>query len=61
MPGRTSVKTDLDQLLRDGPVVINIEALQFAENVRDQDAEVVHVEWTPPLAEIQSWQNCSTI
>jgi FdrA protein len=42
------VKNDLDQLLRDGPVVVNIGALQFAESVRDQDAEVTHVEWTPP-------------
>jgi hypothetical protein len=42
------VKSDLDQLLRDGPVVVNIGALQFADSVRDQDVEVIHVEWTPP-------------
>ncbi len=42
------MKNDLDQLLRDGPVVVNIGVLQFADSVRDQDAEVVHVEWTPP-------------
>jgi hypothetical protein len=54
------VKNDLDQLLRDGPIVVNIGALQFADSMRDQDAEVIHVEWTPPLAEIQSSHNCST-
>jgi FdrA protein len=43
-----AVNNDLDQLLRNGPVVVNIGALQFADSVRDQDAEVVHVEWTPP-------------
>jgi FdrA protein len=43
-----TANNDLDQLLRNGPIVVNIGALQFADSVRGQDAEVVHVEWTPP-------------
>jgi hypothetical protein len=43
-----SVTHDLDQLLREGPVVVNIGPRQFGDAVLDQDAEVVQVEWTPP-------------
>lgn len=35
-------------LLRDGPVVVNVGLQDFAESVADQEAPVVHVEWTPP-------------
>ena len=43
-----SVTHGLDQLLRAGPVVVNIGPRQFGDAVLDQDAEVVQVEWTPP-------------
>ena len=39
---------DLDQLLREGPIAVNIGPRQFGDSVRDQDAEVVQVDWTPP-------------
>ena len=38
----------LDQLLQTGPVAINIGIQDFAESLRVQVAEVVHVDWTPP-------------
>ena len=38
----------LDQLLQNGPVAINIGIQDFAESLRVQGAEVVHVDWTPP-------------
>ena len=40
--------TKFDELLQDGPVVINIGLRGFAESLQDQGAEVVHVEWAPP-------------
>jgi hypothetical protein len=43
-----SVTQDVDQLLREGPIVVNIGPRQFGDSVRDQDAEVVQVDWTPP-------------
>ncbi len=38
----------LDQLLQNGPVAINTGIEDFAESLRAQGAEVVHVDWTPP-------------
>jgi hypothetical protein len=38
----------LDELLQEGPVVINLGIQDFADNLRLQGAEVVQVEWTPP-------------
>ena len=35
-------------LLRDGPIVINVGIREFAESVVEQEAPVVHVEWSPP-------------
>ena len=46
-----SVTHDLDQLMREGPVVVNIGPRQFGDAVLDQDAEVVQVEWTPPVGD----------
>ena len=39
---------NLDQLLQNGPVAINMGIQDFAESLRAQGAEVVHVDWTPP-------------
>ena len=38
----------LDLLLQNGPVAINMGIQDFAESLRAQGAEVVHVDWTPP-------------
>jgi hypothetical protein len=36
------------ELLEQGPVVINLGVKDFAESLKSQDVEVVHVDWTPP-------------
>jgi len=36
------------ELLEHGPVVINLGVHDFAESLRAQEVEVVHVDWTPP-------------
>jgi FdrA protein len=38
----------LDELLQRGPVAINLGVLDFAENLKVQGAEVIHVDWNPP-------------
>ncbi len=38
----------VDQLLQIGPVAINIGIQDFAQSLRAQGAEVIHVDWTPP-------------
>ena len=38
----------LDELLRDHPVAINIGVYDFADCLRIQGVEVVHVNWAPP-------------
>jgi hypothetical protein len=35
-------------LLRDGPVVVNVGIREFAESVDDQKTPVVQVDWSPP-------------
>jgi hypothetical protein len=42
------MKTRLEELLQDGPVVINLGVREFAESLQDQEADVVHVDWEPP-------------
>jgi len=42
------VKTELEELLRNGPVVVNLGVREFAESLQDQGVEVVHVDWAPP-------------
>ena len=41
-------KNAIDQLLSSPIQVINIGVEDFAENLEDQGADVVHVSWTPP-------------
>ncbi len=42
------MKTRLEELLQDGPVVINLGVREFAESLQDQEVDVVHVDWEPP-------------
>lgn len=42
------MKTALEELLQNGPVIINLGVLEFAESLQDQGVEVVHVDWSPP-------------
>jgi hypothetical protein len=45
---RKFVKTKLEELLQDGPVVINLGVREFAKSLQDQEVDVVHVDWEPP-------------
>jgi FdrA protein len=38
----------LDDLLQNGPLAINIGVYDFADSLKIQGVEVVHVNWTPP-------------
>lgn len=38
----------IHELLEHGPVVINLGLQDFAESLKAQEVEVVHVDWTPP-------------
>jgi hypothetical protein len=38
----------IDALLRGSPRVVNVGIREFAESLREQQVEVVHVAWTPP-------------
>jgi len=41
-------KKSLAELLREEPVFVNVGVRDFAEAVKAQGAEVVHVDWSPP-------------
>ncbi len=38
----------LDELLTRGPVVVNLGVEDFAEALRVQGVETIHIDWTPP-------------
>ena len=38
----------LDDLLKKGPITINIGIYDFAESLQTQGIEVIHVDWAPP-------------
>jgi FdrA protein len=38
----------LEELLRQGPIAINIGVYDFAETLQIHGVQVVHVNWTPP-------------
>ena len=38
----------LDDLLKNGPIGINIGIYDFAESLKIQGIEVIHVNWAPP-------------
>lgn len=39
----------IDLLLAEGPAAVNIGIREFAEALAAQEAEVIHVEWAPPV------------
>ena len=45
---KIKTRTRLEELLQNGPVVINLGIREFAESLQDQEVEVVHVDWAPP-------------
>ena len=38
----------INDLLKNGPVAINIGIFDFAESLKIQGAEVIHLNWAPP-------------
>ncbi len=38
----------LKDLLQNGPTAINIGVLDFAESLKIQGVEVIHLNWAPP-------------
>jgi FdrA protein len=38
----------VSELLGHGPVVINLGIRDFAESLKAQNVDVVHVDWAPP-------------
>ena len=36
------------ELLRDGPISINLGLVEFAEALEEQKRPVIHVDWSPP-------------
>ena len=42
------MEATVEKLLNEPVVVINLGLKKFAENLEEQDVEVVQVDWTPP-------------
>jgi FdrA protein len=42
------VPNKLEEFLQQGPIAINIGVYDFADSLRIQGVEVVHVNWAPP-------------
>jgi len=42
------VSDKLDDLLKQGPIAINIGIYDFAESLQTQGIEVIHMNWAPP-------------
>lgn len=38
----------IDDLLRDGPAVISVGVRDFASDLREQQVQVVELDWRPP-------------
>jgi len=47
----------VNQLLNNPLVVINLGLAKFAQNLEDQDVEVVRVDWKPPAGGDQEMIN----
>ena len=41
-------ETDIDRLLSKPVAAINLGVGDFAQSLKDQEAQVVHVDWAPP-------------
>jgi len=42
------MKNEEDSILNKEMIIINLGLIQFAESLKAQDVDVVHVNWTPP-------------
>jgi FdrA protein len=42
------VTDKLKELLQNGPIAINIGIFDFAESLKIQGVEVIHLNWSPP-------------
>jgi len=42
------MKSNIDELLQEGVVVINVGLRGFAQSVEAQHADVIQVDWVPP-------------
>jgi len=42
------VSDKLKDLLQNGPIAINIGIFDFAETLKIQGVEVIHLNWSPP-------------
>jgi FdrA protein len=51
------MENGLEELLQNGPVIVNVGLREFAESVQEQEAEVIHVDWTPPAAGDQEMED----
>ena len=45
------MESKFEDLLQNGPVIINIGVREFAESAQVQEAEVIQVDWTPPASD----------
>lgn len=46
-------ETPIQKLLVEGPKAINLGLKEFAEALKSQGVEVVHVDWSPPPPEAE--------
>jgi FdrA protein len=42
------VSDKLKELLQNGPIAINVGIFDFAESLKIQGIEVIHLNWSPP-------------
>jgi FdrA protein len=42
------VSDQLKELLQKGPIAINVGIFDFAESLKIQGIEVIHLNWSPP-------------
>lgn len=43
------MENQVDELLKRAPGVINIGVQDFAESLQAQAAQVIHIDWSPPV------------
>jgi len=42
------MNSENDSIINTPLIAINLGLIQFAENLEDQEVEVVHITWSPP-------------